>query len=263
MSILAQFLLRLAFGLAVGMAVTSSKQVSSGFFRNHLYVTLGLATLASLALMANSPIAMWFAIAAAVFSYIGSVCWLYDAYRFGIAVLYIVVWATLLAGILAASASAEIVSLTGEVPSASVTIHHITPITTFQVISWIISGLLLGLPTAAMLLGHWYLNSPGMELGPLRRLLVLSAIAVLLQAIVSAVGLTSMWQSGITVPVHWILLRWSFGIVGVAVTLWMAWQTLKIPNTQSATGILYVAVIGVFIGELAASLLSAESAFPL
>jgi hypothetical protein len=62
---------------------------------------------------------------------------------------------------------------------------------------------------------------------------------------------------------HWVLLRWSFGIIGVAVTLWMAWQTLKIPNTQSATGILYVSVIGAFIGELAASLLSAESAFPL
>ena len=45
--------------------------------------------------------------------------------------------------------------------------------------------------------------------------------------------------------------------------IWMAWQTLKIPNTQSATGILYVAVIGVFVGELTGLLLSAESAFPL
>jgi hypothetical protein len=43
----------------------------------------------------------------------------------------------------------------------------------------------------------------------------------------------------------------------------MAWRTLEVPNTQSATGILYVAVIGVFVGELAAALLSAESAFPL
>jgi hypothetical protein len=43
----------------------------------------------------------------------------------------------------------------------------------------------------------------------------------------------------------------------------MAWRTLKIPNTQSTTGILYVAVIGVFVGELAAALLSAESQFPL
>ena len=36
----------------------------------------------------------------------------------------------------------------------------------------------------------------------------------------------------------------------------MSWQTLKIPNTQSATGILYVAVITTFLGELTAQLLS-------
>ena len=48
MALLAQFLLRLSFGLAVGMAVTSPRLVSSGYFRNHLYVTLGLTTLAAL-----------------------------------------------------------------------------------------------------------------------------------------------------------------------------------------------------------------------
>jgi hypothetical protein len=60
-----------------------------------------------------------------------------------------------------------------------------------------------------------------------------------------------------------LALRWSFGICGVLALLWMTWRTLEIPNTQSATGILYVAVIGVFVGELAAALLSAQSALPL
>ncbi len=61
MEILAQFLLRLAFGLAVGMAITSPHRVSSGFFRNHLYVTLGLATLAALVLYAKHPTqASWY-----------------------------------------------------------------------------------------------------------------------------------------------------------------------------------------------------------
>jgi hypothetical protein len=68
------------------------------------------------------------------------------------------------------------------------------------------------------------------------------------------------------VSASWLLfelLRWSFGLIGVLALLWMTWQTLKIPNTQSATGILYVAVIGTFVGELTGLLLSAESAFPL
>src|SRR4051794_31052201 len=83
MHMLAQFLLRLAFGLAVGMGITSSRQVASGFFRNHLYVTLGLTTLAGLVLGAISPLARWLAIAAAVLSYLGSVAWLYESHRLG------------------------------------------------------------------------------------------------------------------------------------------------------------------------------------
>ena len=59
-----------------------------------------------------------------------------------------------------------------------------------------------------------------------------------------------------------LALRWLFGLVGRACWRFMAWQTLKIPNTQSATGILYVAVIGVFVGELASLLLSAEALYP-
>ena len=42
----------------------------------------------------------------------------------------------------------------------------------------------------------------------------------------------------------------------------MTWQTLKIPNTQSATGILYVAVILTFLGELVSHLLSQELRIP-
>jgi hypothetical protein len=128
------------------------------------------------------------------------------------------------------------------------------------------SGLLLGLTAASMLLGHWYLNSPGMQLAPLRKLLLAMAAAILLQAVISAMGLACELTYASHFSIHWLLfivLRWSFGLVGVAVLTWMAWQTLRIPNTQSATGILYVAVIGVFVGELAAALLSAQLAVPL
>jgi hypothetical protein len=117
-----------------------------------------------------------------------------------------------------------------------------------------------------MLLGHWYLNSPGMKLAPLRRLLAAMGAAVVLQFVVSAIGLFYELRYASQISSHlllFVLLRWSFGLIGVAALTWMAWRTLKIPNTQSATGILYVAVIGVFVGELTGLLLSAESAFPL
>jgi hypothetical protein len=53
------------------------------------------------------------------------------------------------------------------------------------------------------------------------------------------------------------------GIVGAMITAVMSWQTLKIPNTQSATGILYVGVMFVFLGELTAELLSYGAVWPL
>ena len=39
----------------------------------------------------------------------------------------------------------------------------------------------------------------------------------------------------------------------------MAWKTLKVPNTQAATGILYVAVIVTFLGELTSLLMAAQA----
>ncbi len=59
--------------------------------------------------------------------------------------------------------------------------------------------------------------------------------------------------------------RWHVlaGLIGTLAMLVMAWQTLKIPNTQSATGILYVGVIFTFLGEVAGMLISTKSFHPL
>ncbi len=228
------------------MAITSPRKVSSGYFRNHLYVTLGLATLAALAISRLSHAAAWLAGAAAVLSFFGAACWLYEARRAGIVLLWCVAACALAAALIGQSADG--------------------PLTTLRVVSVATSGLVLGLTMAAMLLGHWYLNSPGMELDPLRRLLIAMALAVGLQILVSGLYLVGDLRAALPTTSLWlmlVLLRWSFGLCGVLVLIWMAWETLKIPNTQSATGILYVAVIGTFVGELSAQLLSAPTAFPL
>jgi len=242
--------LRLTFGLAVGMAITSPRKVSSGYFRNHLYVTLGLSTLAALVLaQQSSALAGGLAGVAAVLSFMGAACWLYEAKRVGNAALWLVALASLTAAVLS-----QPISPMTDAPEILRSVALAT------------SGLVLGVTTAAMLLGHWYLNAPGMELVPLRRLIAIAALAVAVQALVSGVGLAAEASYVTHVSLTWLLfvvLRWSFGIVGVMLLLWMARETLKVPNTQSATGILYVAVIGVFVGELTSALLSAESAFPL
>ena len=53
----------------------------------------------------------------------------------------------------------------------------------------------------------------------------------------------------LSIPTPWLYLRWLSGIAGTLLLAAMTWQTLRIPNTQSATGLLYVMVVLVFIGE--------------
>jgi hypothetical protein len=212
-------------------------------------VTLGLSTLAALALTRIDTAAAWLAGAAGVLSFFGAAAWLYESHRAG----KVALWTVALCAFSAA--------ISGQTGGTPLEMDH-----AWRTLAIAISGLVLGLVFAAMLLGHWYLNAPGMSITPLRRLLAAAALAVIAQAMLSAVGTIHDWSSQSDLSSAWwmfVALRWSFGICGVLALLWMAWQTLKIPNTQSATGILYVAVIGVFVGELAAALLSADSVVPL
>jgi hypothetical protein len=104
-----------------------------------------------------------------------------------------------------------------------------------------------------------------MELAPLRRLLIAMGIAVALHATVCGIGLALELGVRQTATAWWLFvtMRWAFGLGGVAALTWMGWRTLDVPNTQSATGILYVAVIGTFVGETMSLLLSAESTYPI
>lgn len=250
--ILTQFIFRLCFGLATVMTLTSPQQVTSGFYRVHLWVLLGLGTFGSLvAYSQQAPtLLVGLAITATLLSYVGSVLWLYEKVRLGMAVLVTVAAICFLALLVA---------------------YHTKQLENSGDWCWLVldivtGSMLLGATFAAMLLGHWYLNSPTMKLDPLRRLLVVLAIALVARGILCGAGLAihlghGQISSGISVAA--IALRWLGGLFGLAAMAWMTWQTLKIPNTQSATGILYVALVFAFLGELASALLSLQSPIPL
>jgi hypothetical protein len=256
--LLIQFVFRLSFGLALAMAVTPSKLVTSGFYRVHLWVLLGLSTLAGLAAFFQRdpvhPLGPWgwvlvLAIVAGAASYIGAICWLYEKSRVGKLAIAIVALAALAGAILATPwqhyPSGEAIALAlADVASG---------------------GLLLGVTMAAMLLGHWYLNTPTMQLVPLKRLVLLMGFAVIIRGVLAAIGLSLEMSHGPlgTTTLWFVALRWLSGLVGVLVLAIMTWETLKVPNTQSATGILYVGVICSFLGELCSQLLSVETLYPV
>jgi hypothetical protein len=100
-----------------------------------------------------------------------------------------------------------------------------------------------------------------MKLWPLQRLVLLMSAAVVVRAVVDAAAWNAASTAAETIEstqYALLALRWLAGIAGVLGLAAMTWQTLKIPNTQSATGILYVAVIFAFLGELTSQLLSAK-----
>lgn len=137
------------------------------------------------------------------------------------------------------------------------------------------SALLLGWSLVAMLLGHWYLVAPRLTF----RHLVIFCWALLLTVVIrlGAVAatlavaasvdplaepnplrvLTSLQGQGMF---FWFRLLW-----GLAIPLVLAAMSLHCArnrSNQSATGILYVVVVGTFIGEITALYLSVTTGVP-
>lgn len=258
--LLIQFIFRLTLGVALAMAVTPSKHVSSGFYRVHLWVLLGLNTFAALAVYSQREplggrLISWqlvfgLAIIMAFLSYAGSVVWLYEKLQAGL-------------GLIVALAALALAAAIFATPWG--TVHEPVAIT-LAILDLASSGVLLGVTLAAMFLGHWYLNTPTMELLPLRRLVMFMTIAILVRTFVSGSGLALQLGSGQAVDLaFWIFItfRWLSGLLGTLTMALMSWYTLKVPNTQSTTGILYAGVILAFLGELTSMLLSVDALYPL
>lgn len=240
MRLLVDFLCRFGWGLAAALAITPAGLVPAGFFRVNLLVVLGLASVAAFLARAEVPGPAWLlAAAAAVVSWIGSIAWFGERVRVGVASC----------GLAAALLAAATVLVQDRPGAAAAAVS-------------LISGLVVGLTVHAMLLGHWYLNAPGMSVAALRRMIdwALGAWAVQLALCLVAVAMqlssTEPRPTGGTAAAL-LSLRWLAGLVGLPILLVMSRKTLEIPNTQSATGILYVACLAAILGELTAQLLLA------
>jgi hypothetical protein len=126
--------------------------------------------------------------------------------------------------------------------------------------SWL-SAALLGLTFTGMLLGHWYLNEPGLPTRHIWRLAHWFLVAVLAQGLFPVVqGLVAMVAGDPArarhllrvVPDHPFLFggRVLIGIVATLVVALVIRDTLRIPNVQSATGFFYIAILTVLLGEV-------------
>lgn len=120
---------------------------------------------------------------------------------------------------------------------------------------------LLGAVLNGMLLGHWYLNQPGLRAWALARLttFALGATAAAGVAGVAASGrLATASTEGAVLGVPGFgssfgalfFSIWLALVVFTGVVLWMARRCVRIRSIQSATGLYYVAVLTAGVSEL-------------
>jgi hypothetical protein len=138
------------------------------------------------------------------------------------------------------------------------------------------SALVLGWSLVTMLLGHWYLVAPRLTF---RHLVVFCwvLLAVLLVRL-AAVGATLAQSAAVDELVEPHPLRLLVGLTGQGPFFWfrllwgllvplalagMALHCARQRSNQSATGILYVVVVGTFIGEITGMYLLVTTGVPV
>ena len=168
------------------------------------------------------------------------------------------------------SAASGLVTLAAQAVSAPSTVPLALTIASF-----LTSAVLLGSTFTAMLLGHWYLVLPSMDVSLLQSIVKFHLGSTLARSLVvgavawaAAAQWDSPWAPSFRAYVFSIdgIFFWQrvlFGLIGPVVLAYMTWETAKLRSTQSATGILYVDLFMVIVGELVAKylLLSAALAF--
>jgi hypothetical protein len=141
--------------------------------------------------------------------------------------------------------------------------------------SFLSSAALLGGACTAMILGHWYLILPSMQVSHLQSIVKVHIISMVVRivVVVAAVVMAILtWQPGLGPSFrHYILSaggiffwqRVLFGLFGPALLSYLTWETAKIRSTQSATGILYVDFFTVVVGEVLAKYLMLATRVPV
>lgn len=139
----------------------------------------------------------------------------------------------------------------------------------WTVVGAIAGGLFFGAVLVIMNLGHWYLVSKSIPFSLLARGAALFAGLAIFRTVYLAVAMTAQRDSeGVQTLMSlerdalFFLFRVLWGIAGPLALSYFIWRTAELKSNQAATGLLYVALIFVLIGELLSSYLTVATGFP-
>jgi hypothetical protein len=133
------------------------------------------------------------------------------------------------------------------------------------------TGVVAGSVGLAMVLGHWYLTVPKLEVSYLARLNRVTVVAMLASLVLLAASCL-VFRQVLAAGERPLLGPWGLFylgtrvVAGLALPLLFAWMTagsLRFSNTRSATGILYASTILVLIGTAVSISLQESYGVPL
>jgi protein NrfD len=198
------------------------------------------------------------------------------------AAMIVVYWATIgrlftriRGAILGASIAAGLAAIV--LQALALTIDRPALVQALTVASFLTSAAMLGGACTAMILGHWYLVLPSMEVSYLQRIVDvhIASMAARIVVVGAAVWVAiATWRPDLEAGPsfrHYIfsidgIFFWQrvlFGLAGPAVLSYLTRETAKIRSTQSATGILYVDFFTVVVGEVLAKYIVLATRVPV
>jgi hypothetical protein len=262
----------LAFGGIFALSIPPFFKVERGFYKStaSVYLGAGLVTAIGFSWLAIRGTATTHPTPGTLWS--AAVSWL--VFSAACAIYLATLWgeggrlrarsysATLVIGLLAVVAN-SILLKPSDFGAIAAVLYGLTAVT---------SSLVLGLVSGAMMFGHWYLIDPNLPVEYLRsfvRVLAAALIAdlaalgsalVVLAAVGGAAGVAVLGL--VDSHAGLLLSRTLLGPVATLTLTWMTWQTLKVPQTMAATGLLYIAVMSALVGEMLGRFILFRTAVP-
>lgn len=161
------------------------------------------------------------------------------------------------------------------VQALGISAGHATMSSALIVASFLSSAAVLGGACGAMILGHWYLILPSMDVGYLQSMVRFHIASVVVRVVVVGAAVffaVATWQPGsgpsfsryvFSTGGIFFWQRVLFGLAGPMLLSYLTWETAKIRSTQSATGILYVDFFTIVVGEVLAKYLLLSTSVPV
>ncbi len=253
----ADFLYLYAFGMSGAVAFVPEKSIGRYFFKFHAILALVLIVVATLI---GRPLL------AASKSPMGTVAGI-AAIAFGITVLLVVatsvsvraplrvelLWMPISTGVL--FTVFEGIAVLGLPMGLLLALHLIT------------CAAMLGSSLIAMSLGHWYLNDASLSfdhlVGLTRWFVIACGAKLVVSGVYFALGFKEFWRVAFEFEGIYLWTRLLAGGAFSLVLALMAYACAKQKSNQSATGILYVAVMFVLVGEVMSLYLTLGKGTPL